>query len=65
MMKLFAILIYIGETVNNFLNENQQELFNEYKKDIFNQIGGMIKSMINAALVNFPVDKFLQFKNKL
>ena len=49
-----------GETVNAFLNDNSQELFNEYKSDIFKQIGGMIQSVINEGLSNFPTDNFLK-----
>lgn len=50
--------------MNTFLNENQKELFNEYKKDIFDQIGGMVKTIINGALINFPVDKFIQLRKQ-
>ena len=53
-----------GETVNNFLNENQKELFNEYKTDIFDQIGGMVKTIVNGAIINFPVEKFMQFRKQ-
>jgi len=53
----------LGETVNNFINENQQELFNGYKTDIFKQIGGMVKSILNASVNTFPIEKFLNEKN--
>jgi len=50
--------------VNTFLNENQKELFNEYKTDIFNQIGGMVKTIVNGAIINFPVEKFIQSRKQ-
>lgn len=48
-----------GETVNNFLNENSQEVFNEVKPEMAKQVGELVIKVMNDALGSLPADKFV------
>lgn len=54
----------LGETVNNFLNENSQEVFNEVKPEVAKQVGELVIKVMNDALGALPADKFLSTKRQ-
>ena len=52
--------ISIGETVNNFLNENSQEVFAEVKPEVSKQVQNLVIKVMNDALSALPTEKFLK-----
>ena len=52
--------ISIGETVNNFLNENSQEVFAEVKPEVSKQVQHLVIKVMNDALSALPTEKFLK-----
>ena len=52
--------ISTGETVNNFLNENSQEVFAEVKPEVSKQVQHLVIKVMNDALSALPTEKFLK-----
>jgi len=50
----------LGETVNNFLNENSQEVFAEVKPEVSKQVQNLVIKVMNDALSALPTEKFLK-----
>lgn len=53
-----------GETVNNFLNENSQEVFNEVKPEMAKQVGELVIKVMNDALGALPAEKFISTRKQ-
>ncbi|XP_046648871.1 protein takeout-like [Daphnia pulicaria] len=54
----------LGETVNNFLNENSQEVFAEVKPEMAKQVGELVIKVMNDALGALPADKFVSTRTR-
>jgi Haemolymph juvenile hormone binding protein (JHBP) len=54
------VSISTGETVNNFLNENSQEVFAEVKPEVSKQVQNLVIKVMNDALSALPTEKFLK-----
>ena len=49
-----------GETVNNFLNENSQDVFAQVKPEMAKQVSGLVTKVMNDALGGLPTEKFFR-----
>jgi len=54
----------LGETVNNFLNENSQEVFAEVKPEMAKQVGELVIKVMNDALGALPAEKFVSSRTR-
>ncbi|KAK4015444.1 protein takeout [Daphnia magna] len=54
----------LGETVNNFLNENSQEVFAEVKPEMAKQVGELVIKVMNDAMGALPAEKFVSTRRR-
>jgi len=62
-MNKVVIWTHAGPVINNFLNENSQEIFDELRPQIGDQVGEMLSLLANKALSVLPSDYFPQIIN--
>lgn len=52
-------LSFLGEAINNFLNQNWREVIDEMKYTAGNAIGKYFKQILNSALLRVPLNYWL------
>jgi len=50
--------MYVGTVINNFLNENSQEVFEEVKPQIGTQVGELLSLLANRAMSALSTSQF-------
>lgn len=65
MCKILAVLIMFplsGDTTNQFINENWQELYNELRPVIADAIGGIVEYVVKIVLDEYTFDEIFPEK---
>lgn len=55
----FAVLFFIGEAINQFLNTNANDLVQEMRPAASQSIGRLFKKILNGAFGSIPMNQWL------